>query len=698
MSIQDPEGDYQNHIVYRMLHTDFVSTLESNHLAYRYQLLLATLVNDMLIRVVADMEASPAQYMFPAARRASTSTGITTLQVLGLVDRGRVHKKLGVHARVEPHTIETAISDLAADNHRYSAEVSIHNKEFVIRVAVMGFPLLGICNGRRHSCVSSHIYSLFPCDSNTMGPSYNNSSGGESTDEGEDERMVLRSIPTPATSSPPLVPTRPVSPVTAAFELPPSIWDQNSEFDPNSSGEFLLDGFKAAVFEAATRGSGTVRPLRVRGADTAAAANHYAELIDDAGRREDYTNILVADRGFGFTVENALGQGPEREVLFTLLQRFFIHEAEWFQRVEEPYLTLRTLSSISVPVPPGRLVDFKRLGAICGLLMVFGQSPAPISPAIFQYLIHGGNLHALHPAFLGEWFPELRALLLNFLDTGPNGSLTPFSAHFATFHNIEANIPFFLLRFHLYSPHTRRLPLIMLFRAALGPTSFDCPEIQSFNTGFQLRCSNGFELPYAFRNFEGGSEACLSLIATSYISSADSLIPHLDWVNTAEHSGTYLSALRAHTGDIDLNFQVLVERFLRGNGVPCPAQFEASRGAFHRIVDLSRIDTPGFRSQSFVWAATGSPFIDIRGVKIKIGPIETHDETYALPGGRELLANNGTILFRTCFRTARYPVDYVLHLAEAQHSPESEPHDFQEAFDYWFLRQCLLAIGRYNML
>lgn len=45
-----------------------------------------------------------------------------------------------------------------------------------------------------------------------------------------------------------------------------------------------------------------------------------------------------------------------------------------------------------------------------------------------------------------------------------------------------------------------------------------------------------------------------------------------------------------------------------------------------------------------------------------------------------------------------YPVEYVLHLAQAPDRPESEPTDFQEAFDFWFLTQCLLAIGRHNML
>ncbi|KAJ7769139.1 hypothetical protein DFH07DRAFT_938297 [Mycena maculata] len=120
----DPEGDYQDHLVYRTLHTDFVAVLEQKHLVYRYQLTLASTVNDMLIGVVGDMAASAAHYEFALARRTLSSNLITNLQVLGLVDRGRVHKKLGVHARIEPHTLQTTVGDLAGDRNWFSHEVT----------------------------------------------------------------------------------------------------------------------------------------------------------------------------------------------------------------------------------------------------------------------------------------------------------------------------------------------------------------------------------------------------------------------------------------------------------------------------------------------------------------------------------------------------------------------------------------------
>lgn len=131
---QDPEGSYQDHILYRMLHGDFVNHLQEQHLSYRYDLDLDSSVNDLLSRVVTDMAASPAKFIFQVARRTSRSTLITTLQVLSVVDRGRPHKKHGVRLRVEPHTEETKISDLAFDGNRYATEASIRNGEFIIRL------------------------------------------------------------------------------------------------------------------------------------------------------------------------------------------------------------------------------------------------------------------------------------------------------------------------------------------------------------------------------------------------------------------------------------------------------------------------------------------------------------------------------------------------------------------------------------
>jgi hypothetical protein len=119
--------------------------------------------------------------------------------------------------------------------------------------------------------------------------------------------------------------------------------------------------------------------------------------------------------------------------MWMVLRRFLNQETVWFHRGAGDFLTLRTLFPASIPASAQRLVEAKRLGAICGLLMVFGQSPTPISPAIFQYIVHGGNLHSLRPSFISEWFRDLRLFLLEFHEMGPEDDLTPLQSELIAF-------------------------------------------------------------------------------------------------------------------------------------------------------------------------------------------------------------------------------------------------------------------------
>ncbi|KAJ7015854.1 hypothetical protein C8F04DRAFT_1204945 [Mycena alexandri] len=741
------DGEYR---VFSMLHPDFVEKMQEYNLAYRYELPLTQTVNDLFRRVIADMEASSSQYRFPVARRSSTaaSTLLTTLQLLALWDRGRPHKTLGVHLRIEPHNLTKTIADLAADRNQFGGRSCIREGTFIIRLGVFFLPIfLPLANllcvaamgdtlscilpnagSWRHTCISAHIYSLFPRDNSTMGEDLDATSGGESDEEDEQvarllwpalpmlassslatgsriltapstthqgvaststpqPRLVLRTI-VAAPETPPLPPTRPVMP-TARFSLPPTIWDENSSFTPRSSGTYGPDGFTRAIFTAATRGS-SPSPLRLRGADCDEAATNFAKMLDDAGTAGDYTDIMSPDRAAA--LYRLWGWLGERDYSY--------YSGSYLEPGEGDYLTLCTLFSMDspIPIPVARLTAFQRLGAICGLLFIFGHLPPSLSPAIFQYLIHEGNFHSLHPAFIGEWYPELRALILAWLDLDPEDeNLSAFQQHFVTFHNTTAST----FRLHDLPTHLA-LAVTMLFKAVLGPHSFNHPEIQCFALGFRLNCRNGFNLPAAIRNFEGGSEPFLSLIATSAITSVESLLSHLQ-LAAPSGAAAHLAALRAHTSDATLVFQTLVERFLCGTGIPCPQQFAGATGAFHRIIDLSEIDTPAFRPRMLVWAATGSPFLDPSSDPITIGPIGTHDPGYGPHGStgptREVFANNGTFHLQTCFCTIRYPVQFVLLLAQAPYGPGSgsEAANFQEAFDYWFLYQCLLGIGRHSI-
>jgi hypothetical protein len=107
-------------------------------------------------------------------------------------------------------------------------------------------------------------------------------------------RVALRDLPLTRSPTPT---TRPVTPATP-FALPPTIWDENSGYNSRSDGSYGPHRFTNAIMAAATSGSAPP-PLRVRGSDVDAAADHFSELLDAAGRRGDYTDLLTEDRGFG---------------------------------------------------------------------------------------------------------------------------------------------------------------------------------------------------------------------------------------------------------------------------------------------------------------------------------------------------------------------------------------------------------------
>ncbi|KAJ7732309.1 hypothetical protein B0H16DRAFT_1732872 [Mycena metata] len=467
--VYPPPEEAGNYRLFQTLHTDFTETLQQDNLVYRYQLPLDSLVNDALRRVVNDMADSPSRYIFPATRRSSAAASalITSVQLLGLVDKGRPSKSLGVHLRIESHTPDMTIATLAFDYNKYG-RMSMRDGVFVIRVAVMGRLLSGLrADGCRHTCLGTHISLLFPTDRETMGGDTDGETSGGEDVEDDDEQVVrllwpaapvptsttfaritssgtshtLANGPTPiangsgstsstaaststpqprlalrtisagprAPATPPLAPTRPITPATT-FALPPTIWDENAGFTPRSNGTYGPDGFTRAIMAAATRGSVTPA-LRISGTDCDDAANAFGRMIDAAGVVGDYTNILSPDRGAALTQDAAFGPGLEREIVVTLYSRL-ADSGSFLEPGEGEYLTPRTLFSMDspIPIPAARLAAFQQLGAVCGLLFVFGHLPPSLSPALFQYIIHEGNFHSLHPSFIGEWYPVKRVL------------------------------------------------------------------------------------------------------------------------------------------------------------------------------------------------------------------------------------------------------------------------------------------------
>ena len=224
------------------------------------------------------------------------------------------------------------------------------------------------------------------------------------------------------------------------------------------------------------------------------------------------------------------------------------------------------------------------------------------------------------------------------------------------------------------------------------------------------------------KNFSGGANAFFTLMWTSAITGYESISDHISFMQSPAGLDTAIASVAGDRATV----QSLVKDFLQGSGIPCPVRFDELKGGFNSIINLNKIDTPGFRARVFTWAATGSLTISPDDTK-KIA-VSTHS-TYSLSSSLEciftncflaqieavadnnqLYANNnvcgmmlanGKISFRTCMSYVGLPASYITALTHRAYpsTPNSGgPSTFKEAFNFWFLTEILSAIGGHNML
>lgn len=82
--------------------------------------------------------------------------------------------------------------------------------------------------------------------------------------------------------------------------LPHSIWDVpwDPPPPPGDGPSYQMDGFTAAVFRAASRGSNPNPVLNLQAASLNDLVDRLAAVIDDAGRHGDYSQVLSSERTF----------------------------------------------------------------------------------------------------------------------------------------------------------------------------------------------------------------------------------------------------------------------------------------------------------------------------------------------------------------------------------------------------------------
>ena len=226
--------------------------------------------------------------------------------------------------------------------------------------------------------------------------------------------------------------------------LPSRIWQGEWSQDQGtvSRSTYSIAEFASRVY------SPDFPKLIIEGPSIQALVRAYDTILTDAVRANNFTKLLASEREFNlYVIIKALlifidlflrhdpqtrlfsyGPGIEREVIFTTFCQYLAQPSQWFLPLFDSAASVQTSVHflLSRSITQDRLERVKKLGALCTLLLINGQCPEPFSPLIFQYIINGCDLQSLHEHLVGEWYPELRTTIRQWIDMGETGDVTPF--------------------------------------------------------------------------------------------------------------------------------------------------------------------------------------------------------------------------------------------------------------------------------
>ena len=140
----------------------------------------------------------------------------------------------------------------------------------------------------------------------------------------------------------------------------------------------------------------------------------------------------------------SLGEGIERELIYTLLEQYRQSSGQWFALHEDGHSTLAISYPLAMAqcVPLSRLRNMAILGAAVAMSLVRGMSTIPLDPVLLHFFVHDCDLHSIHPGVLGEWHPKLKQTISDWIALGPDGDAnTPtLQNHFITYHDLQVSL------------------------------------------------------------------------------------------------------------------------------------------------------------------------------------------------------------------------------------------------------------------
>ncbi|KAJ3510799.1 hypothetical protein NLJ89_g4471 [Agrocybe chaxingu] len=226
--------------------------------------------------------------------------------------------------------------------------------------------------------------------------------------------------------------------------VPATLW--STRWSPPETDDLIsISELDSSFFEVAA-GEDNMEKLELSGQNVAELAEQLRLVISQAVTRKDFSKVLSSTREFKITYIDSegrqrlrsVGHGIEREAVYIAFSKFSQNRSQWFLPRAGEYSSIATTHSLSRPsVSSARLHSLSILGALAALMLVYGMAPDPLSPVLLHYFIHDCNIESIHSSLLSEWVPDLYRTIRDWIDADQTSDVTPFEAHFATFHDLQ---------------------------------------------------------------------------------------------------------------------------------------------------------------------------------------------------------------------------------------------------------------------
>ncbi|KAH9921593.1 uncharacterized protein B0H18DRAFT_956554 [Fomitopsis serialis] len=567
-----------------------------------------TYVLDLIKTIVSAMEASPQRYIFGAASNMHllVEHERQPLQLLGFRNKGSTQNSALVTLKRQALTAQLTLSDMLMDKTRYfKPDLSLEDGHFVVHftTATSGGESDGASDGEEEALA---ILSQGLAISNNTSPEAGNTADNPFCPQIEDavaaavpseptaslrrssrlassDRTTMASHPTANTGSSnisfPVSSLQRTGSIAEIRSLPPRIWTGEVAFATSHASDeyFDLDGFADNIYAAANPGDPPAALHVIAGPDVTDVAAKMREYIEQALESNDFSQILAPERqGLDGRLRQC-GQGIEREVLQLLFEKYSGDKPKWFESRADERSSIATSLTMAASryLPANRTRDLGVLGAVAALMMINGAPPEPLDPVFLHYCLNDCDITKISPELVGEWHPDLKEFLQNWLSLGPTDDIRGFRSFLAQYLSLDVQ----LLQDRSEESH-HVIAVDMLYRVIVGTEPPEHPELQAFMRGLRLACKNGFSFPDAVQKLQSGAQMFYSLLWVSSVSSYDSLLQHVRIRNmTADKREAFRAAVQG-SGCETTTPESLLADYLKGSGVPCPHLFEQAKRAY----------------------------------------------------------------------------------------------------------------------